>query len=90
MVIFEAVVKNDKDGGWFIELKDTLDGRVEICQDLKIFEEKIQQMGEEYGGRIDEVKWISHESLTPQNEQKVRVAMMEYYEKYKDQIEDSE
>ena len=88
VVVFEATVKNDENGGWFIELKDTVDGRVEICKDLKVFEETIQKMGEDYGGRIDEVKWISHESLSPQNEQKVRVAMMEYYEKYKDQIEE--
>lgn len=90
MVVFEATVKNDKQGRCFIELKDTVDGRVEVCEDLKIFEETIQKMGENYGGRIDEVKWISHESLSPQNEQKVRVAMMEYYEKYKDQIEEDE
>jgi hypothetical protein len=88
MVIFEAIVKNDDLGGWFIELKDTVDGRVEVCKNLEVFEKTIQKMGEDYGGKIDEVKWISHKSLTPENEQKVRVAMMEYYEKYKDQIED--
>jgi len=90
MVIFEALVKSDNNGGWLIELKDTLDGKVEICSDLKIFETKIQTMGEAYGGHIDEVKWLSHESLSPENMQEVRVAMMEYHEKYKDQIDDKE
>jgi len=89
-VVFEAIVKNSDDGGWFIELKDTVDGRVVICSDLKEFEAKIQELGEDYGGRIDEVKWISDENLSPQNEQKLRVGMMEYHEKYKDQLDKEE
>jgi hypothetical protein len=87
-VIFESLVKNSKNGGWFIELKDTTDGRMVVCNDLKEFEIKIQELSEDYGGRVDEVNWISHESLSPQNEQKLRVAMMEYHEKYKDQLDD--
>ena len=87
-VVFEALVKNDKDGGWFIELKDTISKKIEICENLKVFEEKIQLLGEDYGGRVDEVKWISHENLNPENMQKVRVAMMEYHEKYKEQLDD--
>ena len=89
-VIFEALVKNDKDGGWFIELKDTVDDRVVICKNLSEFEQKIQELGNDYGGRVDEVKWISHESLSPENEQKLRVGMMEYHEKYKDQLDEKE
>ena len=87
-VVFEATVKNSDDGGWFIELKDTMDGRVEICSDLKVFETKIQELGNDYGGHIDEVKWISGDGLSPQKMQEVRVAMMEYHEKYKDQLEE--
>jgi hypothetical protein len=90
MVVFEALVKNSENGGWFIELKDTLDGKIELCSDLKVFEEKIQEMGSTYGGHIDEVKWISHESLSPENMQEVRVAMMEYHEKYKDELDQKE
>jgi len=90
MVVFEALVKNNKNGGWFIELKDTTDGRMVICNDLKEFEIKIQELGEDYGGRVDEVKWISHENLSPENEQKLRVGMMEYHEKYKDQLDSEE
>ena len=87
-VVFEALVKNNKDGGWFIELKDTVDNRMVVCKDLKEFETNIQELGNDYGGRVDEVTWISHESLTPENEQKLRVGMMEYHEKYKDQLDD--
>jgi len=90
MVVFEALVKNDKNDDWFIELKDTTDGRVVVCKNLKEFEVKIQELAEDYGGRVDEVNWISHESLSPQNEQKLRVAMMEYHEKYKDQLDSDE
>jgi len=90
MVVFEALVKNNENGSWFIELKDTVDGRVEVCSDLKAFEIKIQEMGDIYGGHIDEVKWLSHESLSPENMQEVRVAMMEYHEKYKDQLDENE
>ena len=39
-VVFEALVKNSDDGGWFIELKDTVDGRIEVCKDLNEFEKK--------------------------------------------------
>jgi len=90
MVVFEALVKNNENGGWFIELKDTLNGKIVVCSDLKIFETKIQEMGSTYGGHIDEVKWISHESLSPENMQEVRVAMMEYHEKYKDELDQKE
>ena len=90
MVVFEATVKSNDNGGWFIVLKDTLDERVEVCSDLKILEAKIQEMGAIYGGHIDEVKWESHESLSPENMQEVRVAMMEYHEKYKDQLDEKE
>lgn len=86
-IVFEALVKNDENGGWFIELKDTIDGRMEVCKNLEVFEKKIQEMGEDYGGRVDEVKWISDESLSPENMQEIRVAMIAYHEKYKDDIE---
>jgi DNA-directed RNA polymerase specialized sigma54-like protein len=89
-VIFEATVKNNESGGWTIELKDTVMQRVVICQDLNEFESKIQEMGEEYGGQIDEVKWISDKSLSPQNMQEVRVSMIEFHEKYKDELDKKE
>ena len=89
-VVFEALVKNDENGGWFIELKDTLDNRMVVCKNLQEFEVQIQELANDYGGRVDEVKWISHESLSPENMQKVRVGMMEYHEKYKDQLDSEE
>ena len=89
-VVFEALVKNSEDGGWFIELKDTTDDRMVVCKNLDEFEIKIQELAEDYGGRVDEVKWISHENLSPQNEQKLRVGMIKYHEKYKEQLDNQE
>jgi len=77
MVIFEATIKNDNAGGWFIELKDTEDGRVEICKDLDEFEEKIEQMGDDYGGHIDEVRWLKDEDLHPAAMDEIRALMAE-------------
>ena len=77
MVIFEATIKNDGVGGWFIELKDTEDGRVEICKDLDEFEEKIEQMGDDYGGHIDEVRWLKDDDLHPAAMDQIRALMAE-------------
>ena len=77
MVIFEATIKNDNAGGWFIELKDTEDGRVEICKDLDEFEEKIEMMGDDYGGHIDEVRWLKDDDLHPAAMDEIRALMAE-------------
>ena len=77
MVIFEATIKSDGMDGWFIELKDTTDGRVEVCKDLDEFEEKIEAMGDDYGGHIDEVKWFKDDELHPALMDQIRVLMAE-------------
>ncbi len=76
-VIFEATIKNDGMDGWFIELKDTTDGRVEICKDLDEFEEKIELLGDDYGGHVDEVKWLKDEDLHPHAMDEIRIKMAE-------------
>ena len=85
-VVFESTVKSNGEGGWCIELKDVLLEKTVTCKDLVEYEEKIQEFGEEYGGHIDEVKWLQEEGLSPILLDEVRFAMMEYQEKYKDQI----
>ena len=77
MVIFEATIKSDNVGGWFIELKDTTDGRVEICKDMDEFEEKIEAMGDDYGGHIDEVRWLKEDDLHPAIMDEIRSIMAE-------------
>ncbi|SFV57164.1 hypothetical protein MNB_SM-7-490 [hydrothermal vent metagenome] len=77
MVVFEAMIKSDGVGGWFIELKDTTDGRIEVCKDLDEFEVKIEEMGDEYGGHIDEVRWLKDEDLHPAAMDDIRTLMAE-------------
>ena len=79
-VVFESVIKCNKLGFAYIELKDTVDGRVEICNDLEEFSKKIEELGSDYGGRIDEVKW-SADANVPQSEiDKIKLAMQKYQE----------
>lgn len=64
-VIFESTIKmtegSNKD--WYIELKDTVDGRVEICADLAEYSKKVEELGADYGGNIDEVRWIKDDNV---------------------------
>jgi hypothetical protein len=76
-VVFESTIKNDGIGGWYIELKDTTDNRVEICKDIKEYEEKIEKLGEDYGGRIDEVKWLKDDDVDDLIMNEVRIQMQE-------------
>ena len=80
-VVFESTIKNDGLGGWYIELKDTTDERVEICKDIKEYEEKIEKLGEDYGGRIDEVKWLKDKDVDELIMNEVRIQMQEAKEK---------
>jgi hypothetical protein len=80
-VVFHSTIKNDGEGGWVIELKDTLDGRVEICDSLENYEQTIEKMGEDYGGHIDEVKWFQDDDVSPQCMDELRIAMKEYQDK---------
>ena len=84
-VVFKSVVKNDKKGGWFIELTDTMDNRVEWCLNLEEYEKKIAEMGADYGGDI-EVQWSSDEDVHPSSLDELRAGMSELQKKYEDEI----
>jgi hypothetical protein len=84
-VIFESTIKNDGLGGWYIELKDTTDGRVEICKDLTEYEEKIEELGADYGGHIDEVKWLADDDVTPIMLDELRLQMAAVREKIEEE-----
>jgi len=64
-VIFESTIKMVEGSGedWYIELKDTVDDRVEICKDLAEYSKKVEELGSDYGGNIDEVRWIKNDSV---------------------------
>lgn len=74
-VIFESLIKIDEAGDWYIELTDTVDGRVEICSDLDIYSSKVEELGSDYGGNIDEVKWSKDENVPPSVMNEIREEM---------------
>lgn len=79
-VIFESVIKCNNLGFAYIELKDTTDGRIEICNDLEEFSKKIEELGSDYGGRIDEVKWSADKDVPQSEIDKIKLAMQKYQE----------
>jgi len=81
-VIFEARIKTRGNGphDWFIELKDTVDGRIENCENLEEFSKKIEELGTDYGGKIDEVKWFQDENVTDEQYSEINAGMRKFQE----------
>lgn len=82
-VIFESRIKCNKTGQAYIELKDLVDGRVEICEDVSEYSKKIEKLGEDYGGKIDEVKWFVDENVPQDELNKIRMDM----DKFKEELD---
>jgi len=79
-VIFESRIKCNRVGEVYIELKDLVDGRVEVCDDVEDYAKKIEKLGEDYGGHIDEVRWFVDDDVPPQEMDKIRMDMAKYQE----------
>jgi len=64
-VIFESTIKMAEGSheDWYIELRDTVDDRVEICKDLSEYSKKVEELGSDYGGNIDEVRWSKDDNV---------------------------
>jgi len=63
-VVFESRVKLNEDRtSWCIELKDTVDDRVVICNSLQEYQDQMKELGDDYGGNIDEVKWSKDDDV---------------------------
>jgi hypothetical protein len=77
-VVFEATIKMNDNLQWYIELKDTVDGRVEECKDLDEFSKNIEKLGDDYGGHVDEVKWLKDDNVPEQVIDEMRVKMAEH------------
>ena len=84
-VIFESLIKIDEEGKWFIELTDTVDGRMAVCHDLDEYSQKVEDYGGDYGGRIDEVKWSKHEDVPPHTMDEIRLEMSKHQEEIEKQ-----
>jgi hypothetical protein len=79
-VVFTSTIKMDDNGQWFIEIEDATDEndvRREVCFDIDEYETKIEEMGDEYGGHIDEVRWLKDENVPPVVLDEIRVKMAE-------------
>jgi len=82
MVVVESVIKTNPLGRWYIELSDTMkedteeNGRV-ICLDINEYAQKVEMMGEEYGGEV-EVSWSSEENVSLAQINEVRQQIMAY------------
>jgi len=77
-VIFESVIKVNPMGyGWFIQLTDTVDGRVAKCESLEDLEKKMQEFGDDYGHDV-EVKWSADENVAPEVINEIRLGLDKY------------
>lgn len=79
-VIFDAVIKVNEELNWYIELTDTVDGRVHNCLDMDEFSQKVEDFGGDYGGNIDEVRWSKDENVPPQAMDEIRALMAQQQE----------
>ena len=64
-VIFESTIKmlEGSKEDWVIELKDCVDDRVVVCADLAEYSKKVEELGADYGGNIDEVIWMKTDDV---------------------------
>ena len=88
-VVFTSTIKLDDSDKWFIELRDVTDPddeRVEVCFDLDEYETKIEEMGADYGGHIDEVKWLKDDNVPPFVLDEVRLKMAEQRAKIEEEL----
>jgi len=88
-VIFTSTIKLNNEGKWFIELQDITDEddiRTEVCVDLDDYEKKIEDMGAEYGGHIDEVKWLKDDNVLPHILDEIRLKMAEQRAKIEEEL----
>jgi len=78
MVVIESVIKTNPLGRWYIELSDTMkEESMEICLDINEYAQKVEMMGEEYGGEV-EVAWSSDDGVTVEQINEVRHQIMAY------------
>lgn len=64
--IFESTIKmlQDSREDWYIELRDIVDDKIEICADLQEYSKKIEELGAPHSGNI-EVKWSKDMNVPP-------------------------
>ena len=89
MVVIESVIKTNPLGRWYIELSDTMkEESMQICLDIYEYAQKVEMMGEEYGGEV-EVAWSTEDNVTPAQINEVRQQIMAYEAEVEAQENDS-
>ena len=86
MAVFESTIKIDEAGDWYIQLIDTTDGRIMLCNNIEEYEKNVEELGQDYGGHVDEVKWLKDDNVMQYILDEIRVEM----DKYQDALEKSE
>jgi len=78
---FTANIEEDReDKGWLIRLTDTVDDRVAICKSLEEFKNRIEELGDDYGGDV-EVVWSKDQDVTDIHFKEIHDGMAAYKEK---------
>jgi len=86
-VVFESCVKLNEDRtSWCIELKDTVDDRVVMCASLEEYQEQMKELGDDYGGNIDEVRWSKDEDVPPHFMDEIRQGMANIQAEIEEQL----
>lgn len=83
-VVFTSTIKIDEEQNWYIELKDMVDGRVEICRDMDAYSQNVENFGSDYGGNIESVNWYKDDNVPPYVLDIIRMEMA----KHKAEIEE--
>lgn len=88
--IFESTIKMAQDSkeDWYIELKDSVEGDIEICADLQEYSKKIEELGAPYGGDI-EVKWSKDMNVPPYVMDTIRFEMSKLQREIEDETGES-
>ncbi len=76
-VKFISNIKENGLGGWCIELIDTVGKRKVVCNNIKEYEDAIEQMGNDYGSEI-EVTWQKDDNVTILHMEEVRIEISKY------------
>jgi len=77
-VIFTSTIKMADDETWYIELKDMVDQRVEICKDIDEYSQKVEDLGSDYGGNIDKVNWYKDDNVPEHIMDTIRIEMAKH------------
>jgi hypothetical protein len=68
----------DSEQNWYIELKDMVDQRVEICKDVDEYAQKVEDLGSDYGGNLDSVNWYKDDNVPPHVMDEIRMEMAKH------------